>query len=122
MMHHSLCLLATDNGLSNLAPIANITAVGALIVMVIWMVTRGFPRLLERSDGVHAASRGEFLAALDRQNESRSAAARSGHEVAARMELDLQAMAAELRRANDLRSQELRSVDTRRTASPMASA
>lgn len=107
-------MLATDNGLSFLAPLANLTAVGALIVVVVWMVTRGFPRLLERSDASHSAARGEFLAALDKQTDSRSLAAKSGHEVAARMELDLQAMAAELRRANDMRLQDLRTPDSRR--------
>lgn len=100
-----------DNGLSVYAPLANITAVGCLILMVLWMVTRGFPKLLERSDKAHADGRREFLAALDKQTESRSMSAAAGHEVASRMQGDLHDMAAEFRRSNDMRVQ-----DTRKTA------
>ena len=96
------------NGLESFGPLANLTAVGALIGLVVWMVTRGFPAILQRSDELHAGARQEFLTALDRQSDQRSEAAASGHRVAAQMQADLSNMAAELRRANDLRIQEFR--------------
>lgn len=95
------------NGLENFGPLANLTAVGALIGLVIWMVTKGFPRLLDRADSARAADRTEFLQALERQTSQRAEAAASGHQVAAQMQLDLARMAAELQRANDIRLHEL---------------
>jgi hypothetical protein len=59
------------NGLSGMAPLANLTVVGALIVLVIWMMTRSFPNLIDRHDQVLerkdkevAAERSAFMDAL----------------------------------------------------------
>lgn len=95
------------NGLDTFAPVANLTAVGALIWLVVWMVTKGFPRILERSEVSNATARQEYLAALDRQTEQRAEAAASGHQVAAEMQRDMSKMAAELQRSNDIRIHEL---------------
>lgn len=122
-----------DNGLQLFAPMANLTAVGVLIVLVMWGIFRGFPRVLDRWDQmsrhftdslakarrefmevIEARSkenakalddaRREFLAALDRQTEQRSIAAASGHDAAAAIHLDLQNISGEMRRANDLKA------------------
>lgn len=89
------------NGLEMFGPLANLTAVGALIGLVIWMVTRGFPALLDRADDAQTEARQEFLAALDRQTDQRAEAVRSGHALGSRLQQDLGRMAAEMQRRND---------------------
>ena len=119
-----------DNGLQAYAPLANLTFAGVLIVLVLWGIFRGFPRVLDRWDAmsrhftdslakarrefmevIDARSkenaralddaRREFLAALDRQTEQRASAAASGHQAAEAIHLDLQSISAEMRRLNE---------------------
>jgi ABC-type nickel/cobalt efflux system permease component RcnA len=69
--------------LGGLAPWANLTALGALITVVVWMMTKGFPQLIERTDKVlerkdleSVNERHEFMAALQAERDHRDAARR----------------------------------------------
>ena len=71
-------LAATTNGLEGLAPWANLSVVGVLIVLVLWVMTRGFPNLLSRHDAMLqrkdaevAAERQSFLNALEQERRHR---------------------------------------------------
>jgi hypothetical protein len=99
------------NGLSEYMALANLTAVGAgiiiFVVLSLWIVMKGVPTLIDRED----TSRREFLkaldrclAALDRQAAARSEAAKSGHDAAFRLADNLQDLTAEVRRVNDTRA------------------
>lgn len=83
----------SDNGLGNYMALANLTVVGALVlvfvVFSIWAITRGIPRvfsLFSEQLASHAASaetqRKDFLNALSGQTAARVAAASEGHAAA----------------------------------------
>lgn len=101
----------TTNGLAEYMALANLTAVGAFImifvVLSLWIVTKGIPKLIDRadaaqqrSDAANAESRREFLAALDRQQIARSEAATAGHDAAVQIATSLRELTDEVRRAN----------------------
>lgn len=96
----------TLNGLQELAPLGNLTAVGCLIVLVVWMMTRGFPKLLDRHDIAMqrkdtdaSTERAAFRAVLDRQADVREVSARSGHEAAHALAESIRDLSEEVRRS-----------------------
>lgn len=102
------------NGLGEYVAIANLTAVGAMILIVVvgfvWTITRGLPRafslvseLIHTSRAAEAASRSEFFAALDRQTAARAEAAKSGHDAAMRLADNVYDLTHELRQQNEER-------------------
>lgn len=97
-----------DNGLAQYMALANLTAVGAgilvFVVLAIWVVTKGIPALIDRwdnaqqrSEKAHAESRREFLDALQGQQTARSEAAKAGHDAAFRIADNLYDLTNELR-------------------------
>ncbi len=109
---------ATSNGLGNYMALANLTVVGALIIVfvvgAIWIITRGLPRGAERLDGIllrHenslADSRREFLTALNTQTASRTDAAKAGHDAAMRIADNLHDLTEEVRRGHEQHSKQV---------------
>jgi hypothetical protein len=105
----------TTNGLGDYMALANLTAVGAgiiiFVVLSVWIVMKGIPSLIERwdksqqrSDAVNAESRREFVAALNQQAAARTESARGGHDAALRIADNLQALTNEIRRLLDDRT------------------
>ncbi len=105
-----MMMLATDtsNGLAEYMALANLTAVGAgiivFVLLSIWIVTKGIPALIDRwdnaqqrSEKAHAESRREFLEALQSQQAARSEAAKAGHDAAFRIADNLHDLTNELR-------------------------
>lgn len=95
------------NGLQAYAPLANLTAVGAMIVLIFWLICRALPKMLDRQDEreerreqANAAERAEFRRCLDRQAEVRDAAASSGHEAARAIAESLRELSREVRSVN----------------------
>lgn len=105
----------STNGLGEWMPLANLTVVGALILVIvvctIFLVTKGIPKavtmLAEFVDSIlkrHEASQSEqlhqFIAALNNQARSRAEAAKQGHDVASRIADNLADLTDEVRSAN----------------------
>jgi hypothetical protein len=95
------------NGLSEYMDLANLTCVGAGIILLVWIITRGVPNLIDRWENAEqrhekaaAESRREFLTALDRQATARTEAAKSGHDAAMRLADNLHDLTEEVRRTN----------------------
>jgi flagellar biosynthesis/type III secretory pathway M-ring protein FliF/YscJ len=105
-------LAETTNGLADYMALANLTAVGAgiviFVVLSIWIVTNGIPSLIERwdksqqrSDTANAESRREFITALNQQASARTESAKGGHDAALRIADNLDDLTKELRRMMD---------------------
>jgi hypothetical protein len=102
----------TSNGLGEYMALANLTVVGALIIVFVvgffWTITRGFPRAFTLvSELIHsgreneATSRKQFIDALEVQAVTRAEAAKGGHEAASRIADNLDDLTRELRRLMD---------------------
>ena len=92
---------ATTNGLGSYMAVANLTVVGALVLVfvftVFWTLTRGLPRVIallsavfERHEVALSDSRADFLGALDKQTAARLSAAQGGHEAAGKVAKSLE--------------------------------
>lgn len=81
-----LPILAQDSAaaadLNPLAPWASLTSTGACIGLLIWLITKGFPNMLEKHEKVQAETRGHFERILTNIDTSRTMSARDGHEAA----------------------------------------
>lgn len=91
--------------MTEIAPWAELGAVGCLIVTVLWMVTKGFPQLVERFTAETTAQRAEFREELKLHREdlrehrvqSRELA-ESGHEAVKRLSESMDDLRDELKR------------------------
>lgn len=103
---------STTNGLSHLTPLANLTVVGALILVIvvctIFIVTKGIPKaidgltafvdkLMERNDKRQTETQNQFIEALDRQAKARAESAKAGHDAAMRIADNLHDLTEEVR-------------------------
>lgn len=68
-----------------LAGWSNLTSSAAIITLVIWLVTKGMPSLLDRHDRVENESRKHYEMILERIDERRVIAAKEGHDAASRL-------------------------------------
>jgi hypothetical protein len=100
------------NGLGSYMALANLTVVGALVLVFVvgffWTITRGLPRaftlvseLISSGRETEAASRKQFIDALEVQAKTRAEAAKAGHEAASRIADNLDDLTKELRRMLD---------------------
>lgn len=102
----------TSNGLGEYMQIANLTVVGALILVIvictIFLVTKGIPKAIDRlSDFVNGImvrhesaqkeSQNQFILALDRQAQARAESAKAGHDAAMRIADNLHDLTEEVR-------------------------
>ena len=71
-------ILAADE----LSSWANLTATGIIGALLVWIITRAFPTMLERHDIVQEQTRAHFERILVNVDTSRAATAREGHEAA----------------------------------------
>jgi hypothetical protein len=101
-----------SNGLGDFMQVANLTVVGALVLVFVfgafWLATKGIPRAFTLvADLVHsgreseATIRKEFIDALKEQSASRMQAAAGGHEAATKIADNIQRLAEEIRRLAD---------------------
>ncbi len=103
---------STGNGLGEYMQVANLTVVGALILVIvvctIFLVTKGIPKAIEhassfvngilsRHETTQRETRDAFIAALDRQAASRMESAKSGHDAANRIADELHDLTEEVR-------------------------
>ena len=102
-------LKETTNGLGDYVAIANLTAVGAMVlifvVLSLWVVTKGIPAIIERwdqanqrSEKAQAESQRMFMEALRLQADGRLEAAKSGHEAALKIAESIEELTREVRR------------------------
>jgi len=107
-----IAMNTTSNGLGEYMQIANMTVVGALILVIvicsIFLVTKGVPRaieklsefvngIMERNEAAQKESRNQFIAALDRQAQARAESAKGGHDAAMRIADNLHDLTEEVR-------------------------
>lgn len=110
---------ATSNGLGEYMQVANLTVVGALILVIvvctIFLVTKGVPKAVEhlstfvngiltRHEQSQKDARDQFIAALDRQATARQEASRTGHDAANRIADELHDLTEEVRSLAAVRS------------------
>lgn len=88
--------------MDGLAPWAELGAVGCLIVTVLWLVTKGFPAIVERFTAEAATCRKEFREELKEHREQSRALAESGHNAVNRLADSFDDLKDELKR--DFRS------------------
>ena len=89
-----------SNGLGQYMQIANLTVVGALILVIvvctIFLVTKGIPRaitlvsefvnrVMDRNEAAQTEARNQFIQALNDQARARAEAAKGGHDAAMRI-------------------------------------
>ena len=101
----------TSNGLGEYMQLANLTVVGALILVIvvctIFLVTKGIPKavehlssfvnsILDRNQAAQTEAQDKFIAALDRQASARVDSAKGGHDVAMRLADNLHDLTNEL--------------------------
>ncbi len=84
--------------MTEIAPWAELGAVGCLIVTVLWLVTKGFPAVVERFTIEAASCRKEFREELKEHREQSRALAESGHSAVNRLADSFDELKNELRR------------------------
>ena len=102
----------TTNGLGDYMQIANLTVVGALILVIvfctIFLVTKGIPKaidklsefvngIMDRNEKRQSDTQDQFIQALDRQAKARSESAKAGHDAAMRIADNLHDLTEEVR-------------------------
>jgi Sec-independent protein translocase protein TatA len=91
---------ATTNGLGQYMQLANLTVVGALILVIVvctvFLVTKGIPKAIEhlsafvngimdRNQQAQTDAQDKFIEALNRQAQARVESAKGGHDAAMRI-------------------------------------
>lgn len=102
----------TSNGLGEYMQLANMTVVGALILVIvvcsIFLVTKGVPKaieklsefvngIMERNEAAQKESRNQFLTALAQDRQSRTESAKGGHDAAMRIADNIHDLTEEVR-------------------------
>ena len=102
----------TSNGLGEYMQLANLTVVGALILVIvvctIFLVTKGIPKAIDRiseflngimvrHESAQKETQNQFIAALDRQAQARAESAKGGHDAAMRIADNLHDLTEEVR-------------------------
>jgi hypothetical protein len=67
---------------AELASWANLTATGIIGMLLVWIITKAFPQMLERHDAVQLETRGHFERVLNSIDSSRATSAKEGHDAA----------------------------------------
>ena len=91
-----------DFDMNGLAPWAELGAVGCLIVTVLWLVTKGFPAIVDRFTIEAATQRQEFREELKEHRDQSRELAESGHAAVHRLADSFDELKDELKR--DFRS------------------
>lgn len=61
---------------------ANLTATGIIALLLVWIITKAFPAMLERHDTVQQTTREHFERILNNIDASRAISAKEGHDAA----------------------------------------
>lgn len=67
---------------ANVASWANLSATALIGALLVWIITKAFPKMLDRHDTVQEQTRAHFERILTNIETSRSTAAREGHDAA----------------------------------------
>lgn len=69
-------------GMDDMALWAQLTGTAAIIMLFVWLVTKGMPALLDRHDKVQLETRTHFESIIDKIDTRRESSARDGHDAA----------------------------------------
>jgi flagellar biosynthesis/type III secretory pathway M-ring protein FliF/YscJ len=81
----SWTIAQTATSVDSFSAWSNLTASAAIILLVLWLVTKGLPFLLDRHDKAQSESRAHFELILERIDERRFTSAKDGHDAASKL-------------------------------------
>lgn len=65
-----------------MAPWAQLTGTAAIIMLFVWLVTKGMPAMLERHDKIQSETTSRFEAIIDKIDKRRESSEKEGHDAA----------------------------------------
>jgi hypothetical protein len=81
-MIYTLAQAAPAAAVDTMAPWAQLTGTAAIIMLFVWLVTKGMPALLDRHDKVQLETRTHFESIIEKIDTRRELSAREGHDAA----------------------------------------
>tara|TARA_R110000822_G_scaffold98088_3_gene222062 strand:+ start:2020 stop:2364 length:345 start_codon:yes stop_codon:yes gene_type:complete len=90
-MIQSMMFAAESMGVDSISSWANLTATGVICALLVWIITKAFPAMLERHDKVQEETRMHNERRIEVIDANRAASAREGHEAAKELSKSIQA-------------------------------